>query len=100
MTAEAPDSLQDMDAAQLRELAASLMHTLGRTQQELTATKTLNEKLTFEIAALWRFRFGKRGEQLPPGVQGRLLEEAVDEDLIEIAAQLAALGFKAASCLI
>lgn len=47
MTAVAPDSLQDMDAAQLRELAASLMHTLGRTQQELTATKTLNEKLTF-----------------------------------------------------
>lgn len=92
MTAVAPDSLQDMDAAQLRELAASLMHTLGRTQQELTATKTLNEKLTFEIAALRRFRFGKRGEQLPPGVQGSLLEEAVDEDLVEIEAQLAALN--------
>lgn len=86
MTAVAPDSLQDMDAAQLRELAASLMHTLGRTQQELTATKTLNEKLTFEIAALRRFRFGRRGEQLPPGVQGSLLEEAVDEDLVEIEA--------------
>ena len=41
MTAEAPDLLQDMDAAQLRELAASLMHTLGRTRQELTASKTL-----------------------------------------------------------
>lgn len=95
MTAVAPDSLQDMDAAQLRELAASLMHTLGRTQQELTAAKTLNEKLTFEIAALRRFRFGKRGEQLPPGVQGSLLEEAVDEDLVEIEAQLAALNPKA-----
>ncbi|MBV2180601.1 MAG: IS66 family transposase [Castellaniella sp.] len=95
MTAVAPDSLQDMDAAQLRELAASLMHTLGRTQQELTATKTLNEKLTFEIAALRRFRFGRRGEQLPPGVQGSLLEEAVDEDLVEIEAQLAALNPKA-----
>ncbi len=94
MTAEAPDSLQDMDAAQLRELAASLMHTLGRTQQELTATKTLNERLTFEIAALRRLRFGKRGEQLPPGVQGSLLEEAVDEDLVEIEAQLAALNPK------
>src|SRR5690606_15065475 len=91
MTAEAPDLLQDMDAAQLRELAASLMHTLGRTRQELTASKTLNEKLTFEIAMLRRFRFGKRGEQLPPGVQGSLLEEAVDEDLVEIEAQLAAL---------
>nr|WP_323032186.1 IS66 family transposase [Brachymonas denitrificans] len=71
------------------------MHTLGRTQQELTAAKTLNEKLTFEIAALRRFRFGKRGEQLPPGVQGSLLEEAVDEDLVEIEAQLAALNPKA-----
>jgi transposase len=95
MTAEAPESLQDMDAAQLRELAASLMHTLGRTQQELHTSKTLNEKLTFEIAMLRRFRFGKRGEQLPPGVQGSLLEEAVDEDLVEIEAQLAALNPKA-----
>ncbi|WP_416233086.1 IS66 family transposase [Castellaniella sp.] len=95
MTAEASDSLQDMDAAQLRELAASLMHTLGRTQQELHTSKTLNEKLTFEIAMLRRFRFGKRGEQLLPGVQGSLLEEAVDEDLVEIEAQLAALNPKA-----
>lgn len=92
MTTEAPEALQDMDAAQLRVLAANLMHTLGRTQQELLTSKTLNEKLTFEIAMLRRFRFGKRGEQLPPGVQGSLLEEAVDEDLTEIEAQLAALN--------
>ncbi|CAM5784934.1 IS66 family transposase ISSal1 [Castellaniella caeni] len=95
MMTEAPDALQDMDAAQLRELAAGLMHTLGRARQELTASKTLNEKLTFEIAMLRRFRFGKRGEQLPPGVQGSLLEDAVDEDLVEIEAQLAALAPKA-----
>lgn len=97
MMTEAPETLQNMDAAQLRELAASLMHTLGRTTQELTTSKTLNERLTFEIAMLKRFRFGKRGEQLPPGVQGSLLEEAVDEDLIEIEAELAALSPKADS---
>lgn len=94
MTTVAPEALQNLDAAQLRALAASLMHTLGRTQQELTASKTLNQKLTFEIAMLRRFRFGKRGEQLPPGVQGSLLDEAVDEDLTEIEAQLAALNPK------
>jgi hypothetical protein len=57
----------------------------------LLSTKTLNERLTFEIALLRRFRFGKRGEQLPPGVQDSLLEDAVDEDLVEIEAQLATL---------
>lgn len=41
-----------------------------------------------------RFQFGKRGEQLPAGVQGSLLEEAVDEDLAEIEAQLQALAPK------
>ena len=104
MTTVAPESLQDLDAAQLRVLAASLMQSLGHTQQELgrrtqelTVSKTLNEKLTFEIAMLRRFRFGKRGEQLPPGVQGSLLEDAVDEDLTEIEAQLAALNPKADS---
>jgi transposase len=95
MTSVAPESLQNLDAAQLRVLATSLMQTLGRTRQELTVSKTLNEKLSFEIAMLRRFRFGKRGEQLPPGVQGSLLEEAVDEDLTEIEAQLAVLNPKA-----
>ena len=104
MTTVAPESLQNLDAAQLRVLAASLMQTLGYTQQELgrrtqelTVSKTLNEKLTFEIAMLRRFRFGKRGEQLPPGVQGSLLDDEVDEDLAEIEAQLAALAPKADS---
>ncbi|MGS1117730.1 IS66 family transposase [Castellaniella sp. UC4442_H9] len=99
MTTEAPEALSHMDAAQLRALAASLMVTLrdkdqelARRSQELLSTKTLNERLTLEIAMLRRFRFGKRGEQLPPGVQDSLLEDAVDEDLVEIEAQLAALN--------
>jgi hypothetical protein len=41
---------------------------------------------------LRRFRFGNRGEQLPAGVQGSLLEEAVDEALAEIEVQLQALA--------
>jgi len=81
-----------MDAGELRVLAANLMVTLQDKDPELVLSKTLNEKLTFEIAVLRRFRFGKRGEQLPPGVQGSLLEEAIDEDLTEIEAQLAALS--------
>ncbi|WP_322995375.1 IS66 family transposase [Castellaniella sp.] len=95
---DTPEALQNMDAAQLRVLAASLMATLQdrdrelvHTSQVLLASKTLNEKLTFEIAMLRRFRFGKRGEQLPPGVQGSLLEEAVEADITEIEAELSAL---------
>ena len=44
-----------------------------------------------QIDELASLRFIDRGEQLPPGVQGSLLEDAVDEDLVEIEAQLAAL---------
>ncbi|QOJ09416.1 MAG: IS66 family transposase zinc-finger binding domain-containing protein [Nitrosomonas sp. H1_AOB3] len=66
------------------------MVTLQDKDRELVLSKTLNKKLTFEIAVLRRFRFGKRGEQLLPGAQGSLLEEAVDEDT-EIETQLAAL---------
>ena len=102
MTTAAPESLQHMDASALRELAAYLMVTLqdkdrelAHKSQELLSSETLNEKLTFEIAMLRRFRFGKRGEQLPLGVQGSLLEDAVDEDLTEIEAQLAALNPRA-----
>ncbi len=98
MMSDTPEALQNMDAAQLRVLAASLMATLQdrdrelvHTSQVLLASKTLNEKLTFEIAMLRRFRFGKRGEQLPPGVQGSLLEEAVEADITEIEAELSAL---------
>ncbi len=86
-------------AAWLRVLAASLMATLqnkdrelARKSQELLTSKTLNEKLSFEIAQLHRFKFGRRGEHLPAGIQGSLLEEALDEDLTEIEAELKALA--------
>lgn len=90
MTCEVLQLLQSMDAGELRVLAANLMVTLQDKDRELVLSKTLNKKLTFEIAILRRFRFGKRGEQLLPGAQGSLLEEAVDEDT-EIKTQLAAL---------
>lgn len=83
-----PEQLHNLDTAQLRALATNLMQTLGQAQNELKQSKALNEKLTYEIAALRRFRFGKRGEQLPAGIQGNLLEEAVEADISEIEAQL------------
>ncbi len=89
-TCEVLQLLQSMDAGELRVLAVNLMVTLQDKDQELVLSKTLNKKLTFEIVVLRRFRFGKRGEQLLPGAQGSLLEEAVDEDT-EIETQLAAL---------
>jgi len=103
MSSVAPESLQNLDATQLRVLAAGLMQRLGSAQreldqsiQELVTSRTLNEKLTFELAMLRRYRFGKRGEQLPPGVQGSLLEDAVDEDLAAIECELKALAPKTA----
>lgn len=48
------------------------------------------DKLTLEIALLRRFRFGRRAEQLPAGVQPSLLED--DADLQEIEAELKALA--------
>lgn len=92
MTAAPDKPLQDMDAAQLRVLAQGLMQTLGQAQSELKHSRALNEKLTHEIAMLRRFRFGKRSEQLPAGVQGSLLEDAVEADISEIEAQLQALA--------
>ena len=45
------------------------------------------QKLTHEIALLRRYRFGKKSEQLT-GVQGSLLDEAIDEDIAAIEQEL------------
>ena len=62
MASTIPESLRQMDAGALRALAAGLMATLqdkdrelARKSQELLTSKTLNEKLGFEIAMLRRY---------------------------------------------
>lgn len=92
----APQTLEQMDAQQLRELALSLMGTLEQKEQELSAKSTRLAQLTHEIAVLKRLRFGKKAEHLPPGVQGSLLEEALDEDIAAIELELHAIEPKAA----
>ncbi|WP_237174075.1 IS66 family transposase [Paracandidimonas lactea] len=87
----APQNLESMDAQQLRELALSLMHTVGKQEQELHSKTTRIQQLSHEIAVLKRLRFGKKGEHLPSGIQGSLLEEALDEDIAAIELELQAL---------
>lgn len=49
--------------------------------------KTVNDKLTHEIAQLKRFKFAKRSEQLNP-YQTSLLDDVIDADIAAIEAEL------------
>ena len=104
-----PDVSQ-LDADQLRALAASLLSRLSeqenalKQQQEILRHRTehhdrlthrnrfletLNAKLTHEMALLKRHRFGKHSEKLNV-LQRSLLEDLVDADLGGIEAELEA----------
>jgi len=89
-----PD-LNQLSANQLRHLAAELMaqvesqsSELQQRNRELHYNKTLNEKLTHELALLKRHKFARRSEQLD-AVQGQLLDELIDGDIAAIEAELA-----------
>ena len=95
----APDALTAMDAAGLRALTQELLAALAAKDQELqrrtgelTTKQAHIDKLTLEIALLRRFRFGRRAEQLPAGVQPSLLDDDADADLQEIEGELKALA--------
>lgn len=89
------------ELAELRAEREQLEHEVAATQailvrrdqmlacqeDEIRFKDTKIAQLTHEIAALKRYRFGKKGEQLS-GVQGSLLEEAVDEDIAAIETEL------------
>jgi len=94
----AAQALTVMDAAGLRTLAGELLAALAAKDQELDRRagdiafkQSRIDKLTHEIALLRRFRFGRRAEQLPAGMQASLLEDDTDADLQEIASELKAL---------
>lgn len=82
-------SLPDFDqlnSGQLRAIAAQLMQRVETLDQKVESMdkqihhyKTVNDKLTHEIAQLKRFKFAKRSEQLNP-YQTSLLDDVIDAD--------------------
>lgn len=84
------DALDQLDAQQLRALAASLMQELAGKDQQLHYTQTCVEQLRQELALYKRWRYGRRSEQLD-AAQGSLLDETLETDIAAIEAELAAL---------
>ena len=82
-------SLNDLSAAQLREMAARLF-------TELRHSKALNEKLTYENALLKRMKFAAQSERFSPE-QRNLLEDEIDADLAAVAQEIEKLGTPANS---
>jgi transposase len=89
------DSLAQLDAQQLRELAAGLIAQLSQRdkqitddQRELQYRQVRIDQLTHELAILKRFRFGSRSERRLNPAQASLLDEAMDADLAAIEQEL------------
>ena len=76
-----PQTLDDLSAEQLREMAARLLTQLRHTQ-------ALNEKLAHENALLKRLKFAAQSERFS-AEQRSLLEEEIDADLAAVAEQIA-----------
>jgi transposase len=86
----AVDSLEQMNAQQLREYAARLMSELAETRREVSIKQLRIDQLTHEMAILKRWKFAARSEQLH-GEQRHLFEETVEADLEAIGLELTAL---------
>lgn len=89
--------LDQLNPEQLRALAAQLIQRVGSLDQKVESMdkpiyhyKTLNEKLTHEIAQLKRFKSAKRSEQFSPD-QASLLDDLIEADIAAIEAELEAL---------
>ena len=96
-----PPDLDQLDEQALRALTRQLMTEVAQRDlllneqqqrvkhltQDNQFKHTYIQKLTHEIALLRRYRFGKKSEQLT-GVQGSLLDEAVEEDMAAIELEL------------
>lgn len=83
-------NLDQLNPEQLRAIAAQLMQRVESMDKQIQHYKTVNDKLTHEIAQLKRFKFAKRGEQLSP-YQASLLDDLIDADIAAIEAELEAL---------
>ncbi len=83
-------SLDRLTPDQLRCLATQLIERVESLDKTALHYKTVNQKLTHELAVLKRHRFSKRAESFSP-LQACLLDELVDADLAGIEAELEAL---------
>ena len=91
------DQLANMDAAALREFAASLIDKVSRKDSDIARLDSENrlkqlkiDQLTHEMAVLKRWKFGGRSEQLQ-GDQKVLFDETIEADLEAIGLELEAL---------
>ena len=94
---ELSQQIAQMDAAQLRDLTATLLTQLSEREQqlanrdeELKAKQLKIDQLTHEMAILKRYRFGRHSEQLDV-VQRSLLDESIDADIEAIGLEIEAL---------
>ena len=85
-----PRDMAQMDAQELRDLAAALFAQVTQKDHELKHKQLKIDQLTHEMAVLKRWQFGRRSEKLNPA-QRSLLEETIDADLEAIERELEAL---------
>ena len=88
------ESLQTLNAEQLRELVPELIAKIAQ-QSQITAAKDSDiqyrqakiDKLTHELATLKRWKFGRSSEQLN-GTQISLIEETIEADIAAVEQEL------------
>jgi transposase len=90
----APESLSNLNAEQLRELASDLLaqianlgQTISSKDAEILYRQAKIDQLTHEMAVLKRWKFGRSREQLDAG-QASLLDETIDADIAAIEQEL------------
>jgi len=95
---QAQNSLLDLNAEQLRELAAALIikiseqsKTIAAKDSDILYRQAKIDKLTHELATLKRWKFGRSSEQLN-GEQISLLDETIEADIAAIEEELKALS--------
>jgi transposase len=88
------ESLQNLNAQQLREVAAELIARVAQQSQIITERdsdilyrQAKIDKLTHELSTLKRWKFGRSSEQLN-GTQISLLDETIDADIAAIEEEL------------
>lgn len=92
------ESLQHLNAEQLRELSAELIAKIAQQSQMIAAQgsdilyrQAKIDKLTHELATLKRWKFGRSSEQLNAG-QISLIEETIEADIAAIELELKGLA--------
>jgi transposase len=80
------DTLRHLILKQASTIATQT-HLISTQQQELLTRQTKIDALTFELARLKRWQFGKKSEQLQ-GVQSELFTQTVEEDIAAVEVQL------------